>query len=420
MDKKTKGAWLVHQTGKLQNVDDQSNYENTFFAGKAGILLSAISSDNQAALPKEKLEVLAKAAKINSTFELPKLLDVLSDRGLIDIGANGIDVLGVTTSATLQHTAEIFEDRGPSSIENAVIDLSEKCSQRPVDKAEVKEELSDTYSISETDIYQVLSDSENIGFVDKENIDSTTDLYFNGNLFRRDETKKIHAILTTLRSDESQRVREFNETLSRKACVDTQEAESILGSALFKKMSSIGIYDVNVVSNSSESVGYITMPSAFSKYSNSLVEDSFDLAKAFVSSLTYGMTRSTYSRGQIRMIEKLLNTLIRGEPVGPVKAIANDYKVLEMKRVVQVYEGEKGGRHGFLMKLLKKEVGVLALEAIRKGDISEQSLQQLPSAAVTTFQGPEVRREITRRTQVETTPKATNDMLMVLRTGGGT
>jgi hypothetical protein len=149
-----------------------------------------------------------------------------------------------------------------------------------------------------------------------------------------------------------------------------------------------------------------------------MVEDAFDLAKAFVSSLTYGMTRSSYPRGKIRMIEALLETLIRGEPVGPVSAIADDYKVLELKHVVKVYCGEKSGRQGYLMKLLKKEVGILALEVIRKGDISEQSLKAFPSAAITRFQGPESNREEKRRKQLRENPKATNDILMVLRTGG--
>lgn len=55
MDKKTKGSWLVHQTGKLQNVNNQSSFENTYFAGKAGILLSAISANSQATIEQAKL-----------------------------------------------------------------------------------------------------------------------------------------------------------------------------------------------------------------------------------------------------------------------------------------------------------------------------------------------------------------------------
>ena len=46
-----------------------------------------------------------------------------------------------------------------------------------------------------------------------------------------------------------------------------------------------------------------------------------------------------------------------------------------------------------MLKLLKKEVGQLALQAIRQGDVSEHSLQSLPSAAITKFSGPEDSRE---------------------------
>ena len=72
-----------------------------------------------------------------------------------------------------------------------------------------------------------------------------------------------------------------------------------------------------------------------------------------------------------------------------------------------------------MMSLLKKEVGELALQAIRHGDVSEHSLLSLPSAAVTRFCGPEHNREKLRRKQIQFSPKATNDMLAVLRTGGG-
>lgn len=419
MDKKTKGSWLVHQTAKLQNVTNQSAYENSYFAGKAGILLSAISADRQATLNNAKLDALAKASNINTRLELPSLLQALKERELIDIGESGIDVLGVTTAATLQHTADIFEDLAPSDIERAAIALSEHCSTKPQERGEIREQLSDEYSLSQSDASQLLSDSEKIGFADVEKIDSSRILYFNGNLFRRDETKKIHAVLSSLAAEEQQKLAEFNDALARRACVSTDEAMRLLGQRLFKKVTAIGVYDINVVSNAQESVGFVTRPSAFAKFSNSIVEDAFDLAKAFVSSLTYGMTRSTYARGQIRMVEALLKTLIRGEPVGPVNAIANDYKVLELKHVVKVFKGSKGGRHGYLMKLLKKEVGILALEAIQKGDISEQSLSVLPTAVVTRFHGPEENREKKRRAQLSSNPKATNDMLLVLRTGGG-
>ena len=68
MDKKTKGSWLIHHTNKLQGVTNQSGYEKTYLAGKAGILLSAISANKDTTVNNDRLAVLARAANINTTF----------------------------------------------------------------------------------------------------------------------------------------------------------------------------------------------------------------------------------------------------------------------------------------------------------------------------------------------------------------
>lgn len=419
MDKKTKGSWLIHHTNKLQGVTNQTGYEKTFLAGKAGILLSAISSNNQVTVNNDRLTVLAKAANINTTFELPKLIEVLQQQKLIDTAGGGIAVLGVTTAKTLQHTSDIFDALVPGSTEVATIALAELASLEPVIAGHVAVELADSYQLGKAEIGQLMSDAEQIGFVDAEKLSPGETLLFNGNLFRRETTRKIKAVLDSLTSAEQSKLNELTETLKKQACVDTDFASKLLGEPLFKKVTAIGLFDISVVSNSTEDVGFLTLPSAFSKYSNSMVDDAFDLAKAFVSSVTYGMTKSSYARGQIQMVDALLSALVRGESVGPVNAIAQDYKVLELKGVVEVKTGTKKGRTGPMLRLLKKEVGELALQAIRQGDVSEHSLSSLPTAAVTTFSGPEHNREKIRRAQTKMSPKATNDMLTILRTGGG-
>lgn len=419
MDKKTKGSWLIHHTNKLQGVTNQTGYEKTFLAGKAGILLSAISSNNHVTVNNDRLTVLAKAANINTTFELPKLIEVLQQQQLIDIAGDGIAVLGVTTAKTLQHTSDIFDALAPGSTEVATIALAELASLEPVLAGHVAAELADSYQLGKAEIGQLMSDAEQIGFVDAEKISPSETLLFNGNLFRRETTRKIKAVLDSLTSAEQLKLNELTETLKKQACVDVDFASKLLGDPLFKKVTAIGLFDISVVSNSTEDVGFLTLPSAFSKYSNSMVDDAFDLAKAFVSSVTYGMTKSSYARGQIQMVDALLSALVRGESVGPVNAIAQDYKVLELKGVVEVKTGSKKGRTGPMLRLLKTEVGELALQAIRQGDVSEHSLSSLPTAAVTTFSGPEHNREKVRRAQTKMSPKATNDMLSILRTGGG-
>ena len=418
MDKKTRGSWLIYQTGKLQNVTDQSSFESSYLAGKAGILLSAISKDSQGPIDNKKLSALAKASGINTLTELPVLLDKLSYQTLIDRTSNGIEVLGVTTISCLQHTSDIFDGLKPSNIEIASIELCEKTSNQPVLYNEIHEELGDNFKLSSAESTLVLDQSRDIGFVDFEEIDSSKMLLFNGNLFRRDDVVKVRKVLSSLSSDEARKVNDFSAKLTKEACIPIEQAKQHLGKRLFDKLASVGIYDISVVSNKTEEVPYITRPSAFSKFSNSMVDDAFDLAKMFVSSLTYGMTRSPSNRGKIKMIEALMNTLIAGQPVGPVDAIGEDYKVLEMKHVVEVFQGSKKGRSGYMMSLLKRDVGQLALEVIKYADASIHSLTEFPSAAVNSFRGPEKNRTQIRRREVKRHPKSTNDILLSLRTGG--
>lgn len=422
LDSSTKGAWLIHHANKLQTVVDPSSFDNIHTAGKAGMLLSALSTSDQLVIDNKTIKVLAKEANINS-LEQKGLLDILKRHELIDISQSGVEILGLTTASTLEHTSKIFENQAPDKTEIAAIMLSEKTSYSPYDGTEILNELSDTYELDSATKEDFQLNIESMGLIDVEQVDKQHTLYFNGNLFKREDTKKIEKVLSTLDQEEQNKLITFNSLLDEKACIPTDEAERELGKKLFAKLSSIGMFDINVVSNEQGEVGFLTKPSSFSKYSTSTVDDAFDLAKAFVSSLTYGMTKSGSSRGQIQMIERLLKALIRGEEVGPVDAIGKDYKILELKHVVEIKRGQKRNyngnlRSGWMMKLLKRDVGELALQAIVQGDISEQSLDSLPGATINKYSGPESNRTSIRKTFNERSPKATNDMIMSLRTGG--
>ena len=137
------------------------------------------------------------------------------------------------------------------------------------------------------------------------------------------------------------------------------------------------------------------------------------------------MRESTHSRGKITHIDALLKKLISGKEVGPVQAIGNDYKLLELKGVIKVtptkniYKQEM-----YKMKLLKREVGELALAVLTTGSANEYSLKlaqqdkTITQSAITRFDAPETNRVLIRKKQIENTPKATNDILLSLRTGG--
>jgi hypothetical protein len=243
-------------------------------------------------------------------------------------------------------------------------------------------------------------------------------VYFNGNLFRRDSLSKTQAVLSSLKPEERQRLLDVEAALKQSGCLSLPEVEKTLGKELLEKLNAISLFDVSVVNNDQENIAFVTRPAAFSKFGNPLVEDALDLAKAFVSSLTYGMTRSYYARGQITMIEKLMKKLINGYSVGPVEAIGQDYRALELKRVVEVTPNPDTRKGGFFMHLLKREVGEIALRVIKDGDASDVSLLTLPGATVTGYVAPEPNRERVRRKQQVSSKKATRDIVMTLRTGG--
>lgn len=412
MDAKTRGAWLVHHTHKLEQVNGVQEFNNIYAAGKAAILLSALSGSDQISLSNSTVEALAKASNINTLFELPKLLDLLQSRGLIQVSKKGVDVLGVTTTAVVQHASGVYEALGPSPLENAALDFSEMASQSPLRRKESQAYLADSFKLTTGQCAGFLEQVEEVGFVDFEDLGGDK-VYFNGNLFRHEQIAKTQAILDSLTDDDRKRVTDLEELLKRFGCLSLTEVTKVLGVKLFEKLNAIAMYDISIVNNDKENVAFVTRPAAFSKYGSPLVEDALDLAKAFVSSLTYGMTRSSHARGRITMIEKLMKALTAGRWVGPVEAIGQDYRALEMKRVVEVRPNPP---RGFDMRLLKKDVGQVALEVIKAGDVSEAVLN-LPGATVTGYVAPETNREVRRRKQHPTTKAATRDIVMAIRTG---
>jgi hypothetical protein len=414
MEKKTTGAWLIHHNAKLQQIATPTTFDSITLAGKAGLLLSALSESNQdTVLQRNTVEALARASGIMVGLELPTLLTKLEESQLINRSSAGdVQILGLTMASVLTHTADIFHSTNPQPAEVAVIDLAELTSIFPSHSKITAEYLSDTYSLTSEITQDVLQQSEEIGFIDVEDIGDKSKLYFNGNLFRRDNAKKTAAILSSLNPSELQAIQDVEALFAKSVTVSYHDANRILGAELLGKLHSIGLFDVNTVSNERESVDFLTKPAAFSKYGNALVEDALDLVKAFVTSLSYGINNSPSNRGRIAFLPLLMRKLLRGEWVGPATAIGHDYKVLEMKRVIQVKREIRGM---FYMRLLKKDVGELALQAISQGDISEASLPMLNGASITNYAGPESNRELVRKRQNSQSKRTVVDLLRTLR-----
>jgi hypothetical protein len=373
-----------------------------------------LAADRQSTLNNKRVAAIAKAAKLNVHTDLPAILGKLEERQLIDRSEAGIEVLGLTTPTVLSHAADIFRSTDPSSEELAAVSLAEETSRAPGVEAELCDKVGDLHQLSRDTARALISNSIAIGFVDAQPLDPSTRLVFNGNLFRVDNAKKFESVLNSLSPTDRTNMNELEETLIKKGCIEETDARPLLGNVLFDKLHSIGVFDVNSVSNDKETTYYVTRPGAFGKYGNTLATDALDLAKALVASLTYGMTKSVHSRGKIRLLNFLLDKLIRGETLNPNTAAGQDYKILELKGVVQVIPATGGM---FRMKLLKREVGIHAKNILNFGDASEGSLPSLPGASVTTYQGPEDNRAIKRKKLTEPNKATTAVLLNDIRTG---
>lgn len=414
MDKKTQGAWLLHHARKLQATTNQ-DFDSIAFAGKSGTLLSAISAERQSVVTQQRLEALARANHISPKTELPAIVAELARQRLILPGNGGVEVLGLTGHSVLEHTSRIFDESSHEAHEEAVIFVSEIASETPTTDKAIAEVVSDHLKLSRKEVGDTLDLATNIGFFDSEPISAQEKLLFNGNLFRRDDARKVNAILSTLKAPEAALLTEVNQKLQETGCLPLETVNRILGQDLFARLHSIGLLDVSVVGNDQGKSHFVTRPAAFSKFSNSIADDALDLAKALVASLTYGMTVSSYYRGRIQMVSALMNKLIAGHSVGPATAIGSDYQALELKGVVAVTPADNGM---FTMRLLKPEVGRLALAVIEDGDITAESVSHIPGARITEYVAPELNREVQRKNATEAVKLKARNLLQEIRTGG--
>lgn len=333
---------------------------------------------------------------------------------MIDQSKSGsVSVLGVTSGTALVHAADMFDDNDPSAYEQASVTLAELASQAPVSVGQISQLISDTHHLSSNDTKDFIAKSAQIGFVDFEG-DGSNRLLFNGYLFKRDTLTKTRRVLDSLSSLERIALTEFDTLLRTNGSVAYPEALKILGPQLLGKVRAAALYDMNVVHNEAGDHIFVTSPGSFHKFSNPLAEDAFDHAKALVAALSYGMSVSPETRGRIWNVEALLSKLLRGETIGPAPAIGNDYRALELERVVQIT------RLGWnvTMRLLKLEVGQIALDVLQGRNASAAALENLPSAGMRAYTGPETSRVDFRRSQSPPSKLQTRSLLSAVRSGG--
>jgi len=421
LDTKSKGAWLLAQSKSLDAVSGAGRLENIQYAGRTGRLYNLLRRNVQGvAVPTIGSDEVKNICQLNGIDRAAREagLQRLQEEGRIDRAAGGsVAVIGATATAVLETTASIFDSCEPSDEEEAVLHLSEMVAQRPSVKAEVISKISDLFDIRPTQASELIDVCKLTAIVDEAE-DKGRIILFNNNTFRDAKyARKAYHLMEGLTVAEQSRLKEVQALLSQRGAVHDQEAHKILGGELYSRLVGVGLFDRLEVSNSTEAVGYLTSPDSFQKYGRPFEDDPIDDAKALLASLTYGMTRSTTRRGNITMPAALLRKLIEGDEVGGptgVQAIGEDYRELEKRQVVKVTP-KRSNR--FTMKLLKKDVGELALTIVQ-GGVGAAEAMLMDGSAARNFKGPaETRRQI-RQKHTLNDAKFITGALDRLRSGG--
>ena len=408
MDKSTKGAWLLTQSKSLDAVTGISaaKLENISYAGRIGRLYNLLRR-NVADDPNPTIdaEIVKNICHLNN-IDRPsreKGLDVLAAAGRIDIAQSGaISVLGATSRAVLETTTDVFADASPTPEEEAVLDLSEEVAKKPVTRQAATEFLGDTYRIPSSQVLALIDLCKSTAIIDEET-NGDRAILFNSNTFRDGQyASKAYRVLQGLTPAEQRRLQDTQEKLSVHGALYDEDVRRVLGLDLYRRLVSVGLFDRMEVSNPDEAVGYITSPNDFQKYGRPFEDDPIDDAKALLASLTYGCTRSNTYRGKITLPNALLRALVAGREVGGergVRAIGEDYRELEKRQVVKVTPIPHDLSR-FTFRLLKKDVGELALTIVRGGAAAQEAVL-LGGAPATAFKGPHmVRTEVRRRNDI--------------------
>jgi hypothetical protein len=425
MEKTTKGAWLLAQSKSLDAVTGAgaARLENISYAGRIGRLYNLLRR-NVANDPNPTIDAatVTRICQLNN-IDRPSRemgLKVLAETGRIDVADNGaVSVLGATSKAVLELTSDIFAEANPTTDEEAVIELSEKVAEKPLERKNATEFVGDLYNLPNSRASSLIDLCKSTAIIDEET-DRDRAILFNSNTFRDGQyAKKTLLLLDALNAAEKARLTEVQEKLRLNGALYDEEVRAILGPDLYRRLISVGLFDRMEVSNPTEAVGYITSPNDFQKYGRPFEDDPIDDAKALLASLTYGRTRSHMYRGKITLPNELLQALIVGREVGGewgVSAIGEDYKELEARQVVKVTPRPRNPNR-YTFHLLKRDVGELALTIVRGGAAAQEALL-LDGSAATAFKGPhKVRTEVRQKNNVPD-KRFIGEALDRLRSGG--
>src|SRR5690606_13391131 len=146
------------------------------------------------------------------------------DAGRVDVGTDGsVSVLGATTRVVLETTAQLFDEASPTSEEVAVLAASEAISQRPQERSDVAEQLSDALRLTSSAVENLLDAANQATLIGQESYRGNVILFSQYTFRTGDLAKKIYFLLHSPSDADAAKVASAQSLLTGKGAVYEKE-----------------------------------------------------------------------------------------------------------------------------------------------------------------------------------------------------
>lgn len=414
-----------HLNAVRADAPEQSYFEASTQAGKAGNLLARMAADVVEVIPKARVKEYARAANVRVT-EVDHCLRLLKDEGKIDYqtdavgGFGDVEVYSFSSSDALTTTARLFDRLEPSEQERGSIETLEETFYMPQTEGDMLDSLHES-GLGDSDAKLTLELQDALGLVKTSDVDKGK-LYYNEYAFNI-EPEKALKVIGSLRDADARNVKDIQELLKGTPGYPMELLTRKFPPTIVNMMEGIGMIDAMPVRSPNGQAVYVTIPQLRGVAIDQpiLSTDVFHKAKTLLNCLRYGQHHSVAGRGRIvdeQMLVNVIRKLIRGEELRPSTAAGEDYRILERDGVIQT-------RHHagsmYFMSLRQKEVGQVVLQMLLHNTaVPEADINLLTDLGAVAMEReiPEVRRNQILNRRTRDVEIAQNEVLQVVRGGG--
>lgn len=429
MDKLLKGTWVVNSIKHLLNVkpntQELSYFEATEQAGKTGLLLGRLIADNQETIPLKKAKVFARQSGI-SPAEIKVYLDYLKNKGKVDYitdinnDIKEIEIYCFSGKDALETVGELYDNLEPGEEEKGSLLGLQATYELPRYNDELIELLA-KQGLKEKTALDTVATQRALGLVKESGTPKELVLY-NEYAFTGGDPIKITKALAGLSTDEKDMVKELQDIIANSQGYLLENIPKHINPDILKMMEGIGLIDGITVSSPIGQATFLTTPQLKGPGIGvfTLSDDIFHKAKILLSCLRFGQTKSTFGRGEISSIDKMVNIvnkLNRGEWVGKCTAIGQDYHLLEIDGVI---ETKAAGDGMFYMRLRQPEVGLLVKQMLDYNKLildADAPMFNIFRDQPTSYTIPEIRKRQIEATSTEPVKAMREKMLQSIRMG---